>query len=875
MGASLVARIVGFSCRFAGLIVLLGLVMGGAAAYYVVGHFAMNANSEDMISPNTQWRKREAVFDKAFPQQNRLILVVIDGATPERAEEATQALYDALRAEKTMLPDVERPDDGTFFPHDGLLFLPTARVEQVTQQLIAAQPFLGALAADPSLRGIADELSTAVEGVQHGQTTLDSFGTSLHGLDATLGKVLAGQPAFLSWQSLVTGTTPSLRQTQRFIMIHANLDFTALMPGRKATALIRDTAARLGLTARNGATVRITGPVPMADDEFGSLTDRARLMATLMMVAVLAMLWFALRSARLIFSVLLCVLSGLAVTTAAGLLTVGAFNLISVAFISLFVGLGVDFGIQFCVRYRAERHEVKDLNLALIRTGSGVGGALLLAAAATAAGFYSFLPTSYRGVSELGLVAGTGMLITFVLSITFLPAMIKILAPRGEAEEVGIRALSPLDETVRTHKRMIVIVAAILGVAGAASLPFVNFDFNPLDLRNPHVESVATALDLMKNPDTSPNTLDVLTPSHAGARAMAARLSTLPDVLRAMTIDSFVPDDQTKKIAIISDADTLLDPTINPILTKPAPSDAETVASLKTASDALKSIAGNQTSKAARDARALAVDFARLAQANKAMREAAVTALVPGLNTMLDQVRASLQPYAVTLNTLPADLRRNWISANGLYRVEAVPRGDANDNAVLRKFTAAVRRVAPDATGEPIVIQESGRTIVRAFIQAGALSFVVITILLFWTLRSYALVALALAPLVLSGIVTLATCVVIGLSLNYANIIALPLLLGIGVAFDIYFVVAWRSGTRDLLGSSLTRAVILSAGTTASAFGTLWIAKHPGTASMGELLAISLGWILVTVLFLLPALMAWTVPKIGLETSSETSDAAR
>jgi hopanoid biosynthesis associated RND transporter like protein HpnN len=587
-------------------------------------------------------------------------------------------------------------------------------------------------------------------------------------------------------------------------------------------------------------------------------------MATLMMVAVLAMLWFALHSARLIFSVLLTVFVGLTFTTAAGLLAVGAFNLISVAFIALFVGLGVDFGIQFCVRYRAERHERKNLDVALFYTGSGVGGALALAAAATAAGFYSFLPTSYRGVAELGFVAGTGMLITFVLSITFLPALVKLMSPQGEPEEVGFRSLAPLDRVLQGHKRIILIAAAIGGIAALASLPALRFDFDPLNMRDRNVESVATVFDLMKNPDTSPHTLNVLVPSHAAARAMAAKLSALPQVSRAMSIDSFVPDDEAAKLALVNDAQSLLDPTLNPFVTKPPPSDADVVASLEATATQLQAAAGSTNTKAANDARRLADAFQRLAHADKATRARVSEALVPGLKTMLDQIRAILQPYPVTAETLPADLVRDWISANGLYRVEVYPKSNANDNQSLLAFTAAVRRVAPAATGEPIVIQESGRTIVRAFLQAGILSFVAITILLFLTLRSATLVALAVGPLLLAGIATLATCVVIHLELNYANIIALPLLLGIGVAFDIYFVMAWRAGSRDLLGSALTRAVILSAGTTASAFGTLWISSHPGTASMGELLAISLAWILVTVLVLLPALLAYAVPNIGL-----------
>jgi hypothetical protein len=587
-------------------------------------------------------------------------------------------------------------------------------------------------------------------------------------------------------------------------------------------------------------------------------------MTALMMAGVLAMLWLALGMFRLIFAILLTVFIGLVVTAALALLVIGSFNVISVAFIPLFVGLGVDFGIQFCVRYRAERHLIDHLDTALARAGGGVGNALTLAAAATAAGFYSFLPTSYSGVAELGLISGTGMIVTFGLSITLLPALLKIARPPGEPERIGYGALAPLDSFLTEHRHLVMAAALLLAAICAAVLPRLHFDFNPLDLRNPKSESVATALDLLQDPSTSPNTIDILAPSRAAAIRLSNAVSSLPAVSQVLTIDSFVPADQAAKLAVIRDADNLLDPTLNPFLTKPPPSDAQTIASLESASAALRAATAGQNGPRAADAQGLAALLDRIARGSPDLRAAAALAFVPGLQTMLEELRAALTPRPVSLATLPNDLKRDWITADGKYRIQVFPKGNANNNAVIQEFTRQVRIIAPEAVGTPISIQESGRTIVRAFIQAGVLSFLSITLLLALALRRWADVAIALAPLVLAGVVTLGTCVLIGLRMNFADIIALPLIFGIGVAFDIYFVMAWRSGMRRLLQSPLTRAVILSAGTTASAFGTLWLSSHPGLASMGELLAISLAWILATVLFLLPALLAQSAYRGGM-----------
>lgn len=864
MSTSIIERIVGLCARQAGLVAIVAVILGILCGEYTASHFSLNSDAESLISPHTSWRRMLATYDNDFPQQNNVTDIVIDGATPERAAAAADLLSDALKKRTDLFSSVRRPDGGPFFSHEGLLFLPLDDVKATAQQIIGAQPFLGGLASDPSLRGVMDNLSMALQGVARGQGSLAQLERPIAAFSHTLDGALGGRPSFLPWRSLVTGKPPDKSELRLFIEVQPKLDFSSLTPGGKASDAIRETARSLRLTPSEGVSVRLTGPVPLSDDEFNTLAERALLMATLMIIAVLAMLWLAVRSFRLIFSILLTVFVGLGATAATGLAIFGSFNLISVAFIALFVGLGVDFGIQFCVRYRAERHEFDDLDTALRRAGDGVGNALTLAAAATAAGFFSFLPTNYLGVAQLGFVAGIGMIVTLVLSITLLPALVKLLGPGGEPGTIGYSALAPLDGFLSNHRVGVITLAGVFVIAGIALLPSLQFDFNPLDLRNPNVESVATALDLMKDPQTSPNTINVLAPSHARAKRLATVLSALPITSQIVTVDSFVPDDQAPKLAAINDAAVLLDPTLNPIIVRPPPSDSESAASLNAASHALEDVARRSEGSAVTEARHLASTLRSFAQGSPALRARASDALVPGLITMLGQLRAALQPQPVSLNTLPADLVRDWVAPNGNYRIQVFPGGNANDNRVISEFVREVRAVAREATGTPISIQESGLTIVRAFAEAGALSFLSITMLLIIALRRLKDVAIALGPLVLAGIVTLGTCVLIGLKLNFANIVALPLLFGIGVAFDIYFVMAWRSGARNLLRSPLTRAVILSAGTTASAFGTLWLSSHPGIASMGELLAISLAWILASVLFLLPALLAQATYREGL-----------
>jgi hopanoid biosynthesis associated RND transporter like protein HpnN len=562
-----------------------------------------------------------------------------------------------------------------------------------------------------------------------------------------------------------------------------------------------------------------------------------------------------LKSARIITAVFINLFVGLTITAALGLMMVGALNMISVAFAVLFVGLGVDFAIQFSVRYRAERHDVPELRPALAQAASKVGVPLTLAAAAVAAGFMSFVPTDYRGVSELGQIAGVGMLIAYATSITLLPALLAVMNPPGEPEPIGYRALAPVDRFLQTYRVPVIVGTVAIAVLGSPLLYFLTFDFDPIHLRSPDTESISTLLDLGADPRVGINSINVVTPSLDAANAAAARLDKLPQVSSATTLQYFVPQDQKKKLGLIQGLEQRLGPILQQPTTSKPPTDAETIAALNGIADQLDKIAGDAKGPGAVAAKRLAAASRKLAQADAPVRATAQEAFIVPLQIDVANLSNFLKAQPVTIANLPQSLKRQWLTPEGRARVEAAPKGDTNKTEVLRTFARTVLAVFPDAVGGPISILKSGDTVVTAFLEAGAYALLSIAVLLWIVLRRFGDVLLTLVPLLLAGVVTLEICVLIGMPLNFANIIALPLLLGVGVAFKIYYISAWRAGQTNLLQSSLTRAVIWSALTTATAFGSLWLSKHPGTSSMGKLLALSLVCTLAAAVLFQPALM--------------------
>jgi len=828
------------------------IAVATASGIYAAEHFAIKTDIHELVSHDLPWAKRSLQYMKAFPQFG--IIVVIDAPTPELAEHASTELTRALLAHPERFLAVSHPGSGKFFEQNGLLFLPTADVARLTNALRQADPLIGTLAEDPSLRGILAAMSMVFIGVKRGLVEFDDMARPLTTAADMLEAVAANRPASFSWQALASGRAATPDDRRRFLQVEPVLDFAELRPGRRATELISRLAADLKLGDQQ-ITIRQTGRIPIDDDHFGTLKQSAVLNIAVSVLGVFVILWWALRSLRIIAAVAASLAVGLAVSTAAGLVVVGALNVISMAFFVLFIGLGVDFGLQFSVRYRAERHDHPDLRTALLSAARKAGTPLALAAVATAVGFCSFLPTDYRGLAELGEIAGIGMLIAFATSITVLPALLAVVKPPREPHSIGFAVLAPVDRFLDRH-RVPVVIGTIL-VVGCASplLSQLRFDFDPMHLRNATVESVATYYELRKDPSTGANAIDIVARDLDAANAAAHRISGLPQVAQARTLSAFIPDDQNAKLKAISDAAAALGAVLNPGKTISPPTDQDRVTALLAAADAVADAAGNRQGPGPDAARRLSGLLTKLAKGNAVDRERAERAFAEPLRFTLDLLRVSLKPERITRETIPPEIARDWIAPDGRARLEILPKGDPDDTQTIRNFVRAVLAAEPDASGPAVELFEAGNMVVNSFIEAGLFALGVIAILLLIALRRVSDVLLTLVPLVIAGVVTLELCVVLGIALNFANIMALPLLLGIGVAFKIYYILAWRAGRTSLLQSSLTRAVVFSAMTTATAFGSLWLSSDPGTSSMGKLMALALTCTMAAAVLFQPALM--------------------
>ncbi len=831
------------------LVACLAAMLGLLGLLSIRADLGVSTDTGTLFSASLPWKQRQNALRDAFPQTKSILVAVIDATIPEEADATAASLAAALRPDTTHFISVVQPTDSPFLQRNGLLYLETAKLADLLDRTVDAQPFLGQLAADPSLAGLASALSLIGMGVTRQHADISAFAPALRGFHAALadGKTL-------SWQNLLAGPAAAMAGRYRFVLIKPIQDYGALQPGARATAVIRRVAAGLPFVQDGSARVRITGPVALDDDEFATVAHGAVSGLAASLVVVVLWLWLAVRSWRLILPIMGTLLLGLDLTAAFAALAVGTLNLVSVAFAVLFVGLAVDFAIQFSVRFREASTTHPDIASALGSAGRRSGAQILVASLSTSAGFFAFTPTSFAGVAQLGLIAGTGMLIAFACTVSVLPGLIALCRPAPEAGEVGFAWARPADAFIVRNRRPILAGAAVLALLGAGLAPWLQFDGDPLHTKNQTSESVTTLADLAADPVTNPYSIEMLEPAIGDVAARAAMLGKLPTVTGTISLDSLVPADQATKLPMIADAASILLPTLA-VQAVPAPDAAGLRAALGRALPAMQDAARTMAPDA--PFAQVTADLQRLHTAGDAQLLTAGRALTRFLPGQLRQLQTVLGAGPVTRADIPPVLAAGWITPDGRAKLQVLPtRAAARDSAGLHRFVAEVTRLAPEASGAAVAIVRSADTIVAAFRLAAIGALAAIGIILLVALRRLLDTALVLAPLVFSTLLTVIAAVLLPLPLNFANIIALPLLLGVGVSFNVYFVMNWRAGMRTPLGSATARAVLFSALTTATAFGSLAASQHPGTASMGWLLLVSLGCTLLSSLTFEPALLA-------------------
>lgn len=835
---------------------------------FTIAHLGFNTDTTEMLSPELPFHQNRIRFWKTFPQDVKSILVVVDAPSPEASKTIVKRLGDRLSMERSAIESIYVPDQGAFFDEQALLYLEENELEQLVDTLSKTQPLLGRLAQDNSLGGLLEPVGSVLK-APDGEVGFD-LKPLLGLIENALANARAGKIKPVSWQNLLTGDGNKFNKTRRFIIVKPKLDFSQLFPAQQALQSIRE-AAQILESEIPDVSIRMTGETALQHEELESVSKGSAVSAILSLVLVCGTLFLGLRSIKLMFATFLTLIAGLLLTAGFATLAVGHLNMISIAFAVLYIGLGVDYAIHLCLHYRKFLNLGESKHEAIFSAIKTVGPALMLCAVTSAVGFYAYIPTSYSGVSELGVISGTSMFIGLFLTLTLLPASLSLMKVSPDKINASMEAhhsdYRPSPSSWRY--RIVRWSALILAVLAAFALPRVTFDFDPVHLRDANAESVRTYNDLVEDPDTSPLTLTLLESDPARVKAAVDKISRLDTVDKVVTIDEFVAKDQEAKLDVIEQMGYVLGPLPQPF-PQLSDNDRQSKAFNDFKSAVHKAIEVRHGSELESELIALQERLEQVDRLDdsagdkerilKVFERNLLTAL-PSTVTMLQN---GLKARAFERDGIPDELSERWLSPEGSYRIQIFPKQDITQLENLRTFVEDVQAIAPNVTDLPVIYLEAGNEVVKAFRQALLTALCAITLVLLIVLRSVRDTVFVLIPLILAAMLTGAASVLIGLPFNFANIIAVPLLFGLGVDSGIHIMHSLRNGkhkNNSLTHNVTTRGIFFSALTTIFSFSSLAFSAHSGTASMGILLAIGILFMLLCTLVVLPAFVSHIYDK--------------
>lgn len=823
------------------------------SVFYIKDHLGVNTDTTDMLSKDLEWRKLDIEYEKEFPQFTDNLLVVIESNTPDQASDTAVKLYTALKDNPKLISDIFYPNLLPYFRQSAFLFLDTDELQDLADQLASIQPFLGTLLADKNLRGLFSMLSDALKHKQDGEDI------DLKPLLIEINRAFENKDYFVSWQKLMSTDKTEKPVHREFIVLRTLESEEEFLPGEDVVKHVRATIDSLGLI-NNNVNIRLTGGTALSYEELKSVSNAniQAIIASFILVAIILMI--GLGSIRLVLSAIITLLFGLIATTAFAAATVGELNLISVAFAVLYIGLGIDFTIHLTLRYREQtlssnKNPLQQATSLMLRS-------LILCAITTAIGFYSFIPTDYDGVAELGWIAGSGMFISILFTLTLLPALISLKPYKAKPSIAhnDFQLTSQLAQLPYKFSKQILLFSLVVLIILITQIYKVSFDINTLNLQDPENESVRTYRDLLQDSDSSPWSNILLKQTREEVLTAVDAIKDLDLVDDVIWLEDLLPTEQEDKLFIIDEMNLFMG-VLSIYENKNSIGHDEKFDAANKLSSQIEYYNDLELQEEINKLHKHLNDL--LKNKNSYDIEHLQTQLLFNLDGRIDSLNAALNAEAVELEDIPDTVKQRWKTSK-YYKIEILPKEDLNDNAAMVRFVEQQQAYDNTVIGSPVISIEAGNAVITAFKAAFTYALIAITVLLLFLIKQKTDALIILATILIGSVFTFGFLLIFNIPLNFANIIGLPLLLGIGVDSGIHIVDRFRQEqgkNKNIFMTSSTRGVFVSSLTTICSIGNLAFSSHAGTASMGLLLTVGLVSMMISTMMILPAFLIWQDSK--------------
>ncbi|MCH8208068.1 MAG: MMPL family transporter [Nitrospinae bacterium] len=875
-------------------VILVSLGLAVFSVWVTMNHLKFNTSRSDLLSKNLDYFKQYKEYRAEFEDFDGMI-VVVEGDHPESMKNFAESLVKKLEENKANFPKIFYKVDTEYFKDKAFLYLDIPELIDLREKLEAHQDFLEKVNGSPGLNtllrsinaeisvGMVDSLLSDFIGagdVEEDEEEKDES-ADLSLLIELLKQMVAhlnGDSRFVSpWASFLSNQGASLKEEGYLTSGDGSLLFILVNPAstkgdfagsrdsiRVMRKLIQDLTPQFPEVK-----VGLTGEDVIASDEMVTTQVDVKKASKMALLGVTLLFIVAYRGVREPLLAVFALIIGLCWSMGYTTLTIGHLNILSVVFTTILIGLGIDFGIHVLERYREERNAGNEVYPALCNTLNRTGKGNTAGAITTAIAFGSMTLTDFVGIAELGWIAGGGILFCLLAMILLLPALITVMEkkwgpPHGIVKkDAGERKIY---EAIFDHYSWIIAVCFILVVAAAFSFRTLSFDYNLLNLQAKGTEAVQNVMKIIEKSKRATWHAAMITDSFEEARKKYKEVKAIPEVGKVESILSAVPEDQEEKIKIVE----TITPWIEDLETEPE----DEIFSLKGLEKTMKKIRFKLRKKEEDDnddyvyqasqlVKQFQADLKKAApkQAEKSLENFS-SLLFKDYRNKLNDLQKAANPTLVKIEELPSNLRERFISAKGKYLLLIFPDINIWERPAMESFLGQLREIDPRVTGNAVHMYESSKLMINGYVNGGIYAMTAIVIFLLASFRNIRTVILILLPTLVGSVWTVGIMDVFGIRFNMANLVILPLIIGIGVVNGVHIVNRYREdedkGT-TILSKSTGQAVVLSSLTTMIGFGSLMVADHQGVYSLGLVLTIGVGSCLLTSITLLPALLklAW------------------
>ena len=887
-----------FAYRRSLLVISVSLVLAILSLWVTAQKLTFKTGRGDLVAKGLPYVEQYKNYREQFEDLEGMV-VVVEGKNPADMAGFAEALAIKLQAQSHLFSQVVYKIDTHYFRSRFLLYLNQDELQSLTRKLVDHQGFLESVNGAPGLHtllssinaeissGMVDSLLTDFLGGDDEEETADAGGLSLLiRLLEEMTRHLMGETGYRSpWQALFTGSGDSLREKGYmvsenddllFILVVPNEDETSFTGYKDAVALARQYIAETQKDFPD-ITVGLTGEEVISSDEMVTTQADVETASKIALTGVALLFIIAYRGVVKPLLAVFCLLLALCWTIGFTTLTIGHLNILSIVFTTILIGLGIDFGIHILERYKEERLKGNEILEALQKTVQGTGRGNFSGAITTAMAFGAMVLTDFIGIVELGWIAGWGILFCMVAMLLVLPALITLEEKwRKPSYAQGVRGKSATPKQKQwidklfDHYYLIIGLCTVLVLIASVSLKDLRFDYNLLNLQAKGTEAVQYEMKILESAGRSAWSAAMLADSLEEVQQKELQLKALPTVARFESISVVIPEHQEENLLTIRKD-------LAPLLKELEVEPEDVAFSLKALNKTLKRI---QFKLQGREEGGDSLDPVRVAgnrlrnfleksqKIEQGLAESRLenfsTLLFTDYRDLMDELKANAEPRLVRLEEIPPKLRERYISKKGKYVIHIYPSVDIWDLDERRKYLNDLRSVDPNVTGTAVHMFESTRLMTEGYVKGGLYAMTAIIFYVFFMFRNVRTVFFVLLPVLAGSIWTVGVMELIGLKLNMANLVILPLILGVGVVNGIHITHRYREEEdkhASVLGKSTGQAVVLSSFTTMIGFGSLMVADHSGVCSLGLVLTIGVFNCLIASITFLPALLKLSTAK--------------